>query len=77
MSTVSKLNCLLVTLCFMAAGLLPGGTACPVLAQAADAGPQLHTPQTNEPQVKKTEPTGDIPEEVPEDELTPAAVQLD
>ena len=77
MSTASNLNCLLLTLCVMAAGVLPGGTACPVLAQTAETGPQLHTPQTNEPQIKKTERTGDVLEEVPEEELAPAAVQLD
>ena len=77
MSTASKLNCLLLTLYVMAAGVLPGGTACPLLKQAAETGAQLHTHQTNEPQIKKAERTEDVPEEVPEEELAPAAVQLD
>jgi LssY C-terminus len=77
MSTASRLNCLLLTVCIITAGFLPGGTACPLLPQAAETGPQLHTLQTNEPQIKKTERTGDVLEEVPEEELAPAAVQLD
>jgi len=77
MSTVSKLGFLLLTLCVIGVGVLPGGRAYSMLAQTVQPGTQVPNSQKQEPQVAKTEPTQDVVQEVPEDELAPAAVQLD
>jgi LssY C-terminus/Ankyrin repeats (many copies) len=77
MATVSKLNLLLLSLCLTGAGGLPGGTPRPVPAQPVQSSTQSSNGQKQEPQVSNAEPTEDAPEEVPEGELAPAAVQLD
>jgi hypothetical protein len=77
MSTVSKWIFLLLTLCVMEAGTLPGGEPGPVLAQTVQSGAQSPNVQKQEPQVSNAGPTEQALEELPEGDLAPAAVQLD
>src|SRR5689334_11875554 len=77
MSTVSKFDFLLLSLCVTGAGVLPGGTPQPVPAQTVQSSTQSLNVKKQEPQVSNAEPAEDAEEEVPEGELAPAAVQLD
>src|SRR5438270_700796 len=77
MLTVAKLNFLLLLLCVIATGVLPGGTPRPVPAQTVESSTESPNLKKQEPQVSNAEPTEDGLEEVPEGELAPAAIQLD
>jgi hypothetical protein len=74
MPSASKLSFLFVTLCIIAATLPATGGAHPYRAEAAPAGQPV---KNSEEQTQKAEPDADSQDEPAEDELAPAAVQLD
>jgi hypothetical protein len=77
MTTTLKLRILLFALCLIGAGILSAGGSTHFRAHAALSAAQLSSGQEQKPQAPEAEPAQESQEESAEEELAPAALQMD